>query len=1314
LLSALAAFIAFAAVVIMITTTTTPPAYARTAHAYESVITEVPKTGPGGAVQAPGGLEEVNSMAVHSGDLYVSERIEGGGIAGELARADQWRSSVSKPGEYEFVSQLPPQAEPGQGRWAGVAFGAAAGETEMYLGQQPFAAATGVNVLAAGSCGTLECATFQQFWTGAGAPSPFEGVSGVAVDHSTGSGTSAGDWASGDVFVNAGGGVIDIFETEAGGIEHYVPGAPEAGGPIAVSRFNGDLVVGNNVYRPEEEEPKKGKYAFVCQLVSPAGPVAASSVAVDDSTVGSFAGEIYATSGGRVYEFGPECAFRGSIAGVPMEGMPRGVKGQAEEVPFEHLQSLAVDPVSHRVFVGQDFGLGAAPGVVDVFGPDAIVPDVVTEAPANPAVETDPETGTTSWGVQPTGSLNALGEGEASCRFAWGVSQALGQQASCLGVSGPSPVPVHASLTGLEPDTQYFYRLQSTNKNGADRGEASETYGFTTPGPGLRGESVSEVTSSSATFEGTVALHDAPNYLPKLEGAERVQDLQGATSAPTSYYFQYSTQPTSVCVPEPGKCASAPLSPASAGSATTEEVNVSQHVQGLAANTTYHYRLVAENEALPEKKPGELVAFYGPDRTFTTQGAGGPVVLPDNRAWELVSPADKLGAQIFSAGPGAAGGDHFTFLTNRPTEPEPPGSPSQGVQVLSTRVAPGVWSSVDIALSRNRAEGFKVEKEEGREYRFFSEDFSSAVAEPESAVTGGNFLVPEGTFPVPTEHTPFLRHNTTCAATPAICYEPLLDSEDITSGLKDEGNVEFVDATPDGSHLFINSGVQLTPAPLAPGGEGLYEWSAARPPAQRLSLVNVTPGGEPLPKNIAAVTADGSRIVLGCGGKDQFEGCGDLYVRDLPGGEVAPLTVNEAGSVVPGGSGWAGESADASRLFFTFGEPLTKDAEPSGLYVCQLAAAPLKCAVKDLTPKPAAGEPGFREPHGVITTLGVSRDGSRVYFLAQGVLAAGAKAGAPNLYVAHEQEGKWSTSYIASPPGVGFDSSHRLSPDGRWLSFSTSTPLTGYDNRDAKTGEPDNEVYVYDADTGRLACASCNPSGARPIGGSEVPPTQYQREFLQAQPLSRVIDDSGRLFFNSNDALVPQDINGNTDVYEFEPAGVGSCAPASTTFNAATGGCTSLISSGVASGPSEFLDASATGADVFFSTRERLVPQDIDNVVDVYDAHECTASSPCPASSILPPPCTTEASCIAPPSPQPSIFGPPSSATFSGPGNILPEPKPKTAAQIRAEKLAKALASCRHRYKRQRKRRAACEKQAHKAYGAAKKAKRASRDGRTK
>jgi len=1309
-----AALTAFAAMLM------TPAAYARTTHSYESVITEVPGEGPGGkSVLMPGPLTEANSMTVNSRDLYVAERFSGDGSE---ARTDQFALSASKPGQYEFVSQLPLQSNASAYRFGGISFGTAAGEPEMYIGQR--LGPVGVDVFSVEGCGALECASSQNVWTGAGSlehpgpPSPFEvPVDGVAVDHSTGFGTSAGDWASGDVFVaDFGNGVIDIFEPQSGGEEQYAekqvtgpsPSEPfdhTPGGTlsVAVSGFNGDLVVGdlrNAVYlfRPEKEGAKKGKYVLVKKLEPPSGVLTESiAVAVDDSN-----GEIYYSTGTAVYEFGPEGVFLGDITGVPREGAPAGVKGQTEEAPFNEQTarpvSLAVDPESHRVFVGLH-GTQEGPAVVDVFGPDLVVPDVVTEGPVGLELATDGATGAHSWSVRATGTVNPKSAGEASCWFVWGTSVlSLDRVAPCRSMvpEGSGDVPVAASLSGLEPDTTYVYRLQARNSHGTNLGETSQDYSFTTPGPGLQSESVSTVTSSSASFQATIAPHDAP---------VEEHDLQAPAKSPTTYYFQYSTQSTAGCLGEPSACASVPSSPVSVGSGTAD-VGVSQHLQGLTAGSTYHYRLVAINEALPGSAPGVLSAFYGPDRTFTTQGPGRPVVLPDGRAWELMSPVNKHGAQIQLSGQAAVGGDKFTFLVDIPTESSPAGNPTNNVQVLSSRVAPGEWASVNIPLSHSKPEGSLANGQ--HEYRFFTEDLGLAVAESE-----GSFSVPEGSHqntqgeweqivessPVPSENTPYLRHNTTCSSAPASCFEPLLDSEDVTSGLPIEGRGQdrfFAGASPDGSHLFISSPVQLTTA-QAPEGTLLYEWTAGAPAAQRLSLVNVAPDGSRLAEGLMASSSDGSRVFLGgC----SSGACSAFSVRDMASGEAAPLAVTESGAPANGVGNFWGANVDGRRAFFTYGTRLRKDAglKGSDLYVCELGAVgtgALKCALKDLTAVPGAGQPGANEDAQVTQVLGVSRDGSYVYFVAKGVLAAGATPG-ENVYVAHQHEGTWTTTFIASAHvSLSAEGTARVvSPDGRLLAFVSETSLMGYDNRDAKTGAPDNEVYLYDAGSGRLVCASCNPSGARPVGRSEVPPGLIPRTGS-----SRSVFDSGRLFFNSADGLVAQDTNGNLDVYEFEPAGVGSCTSASATFNAGSGACVGLISSGVASGPSVFLDASGTGDDAFFTTRERLVGRDVDTAVDIYDAHVCSGPGDCPSEAEVPPACTTADACRAAPAPQPSIFGAPSSATFSGQGNASPPPPPptKTAAQIRAEKLRKALKACKKI--RARSRRVACKRKAHRRYG---------------
>jgi hypothetical protein len=172
---------------------------------------------------------------------------------------------------------------------------------------------------------------------------------------------------------------------------------------------------------------------------------------------------------------------------------------------------------------------------------------------------------------------------------------------------------------------------------------------------------------------------------------------------------------------------------------------------------------------------------------------------------------------------------------------------------------------------------------------------------------------------------------------------------------------------------------------------------------------------------------------------------------------------------------------------------------------------------------------------------------------------------------------------------------------------------------------------------------------------------------------SRYLSDSGRLFFDSRDGLVPKDVDGTGDVYEYEPEGVGDCGGGAGdgavvfkpggAFAGEDGsevegaGCVGLISSGDGSEEAAFLDASESGGDVFFLSTSQLSPLDVEGGRTLYDAQECTASVPCAVPPASPsPPCVTEASCKAAPSPQPELFGSPASATFSGPGDLVPPP----------------------------------------------------------
>jgi hypothetical protein len=192
---------------------------------------------------------------------------------------------------------------------------------------------------------------------------------------------------------------------------------------------------------------------------------------------------------------------------------------------------------------------------------------------------------------------------------------------------------------------------------------------------------------------------------------------------------------------------------------------------------------------------------------------------------------------------------------------------------------------------------------------------------------------------------------------------------------------------------------------------------------------------------------------------------------------------------------------------------------------------------------------------------------------------------------------------------------------------------------------------------------------------------------------------------------VPQDTNGKEDTYEYEPDGVGSCTDTSSTFNVESNGCVALISSGTSGEEAVFLDASEDGDDVFFLTTAKLVPQDVDNALDVYDAHVCGSEGVvCPAAVSSPPPCATADSCRSAPPPQPEIFGAAGSAAFRGQGNasISPSSVVKSKDLTRAQKLTKALRACRSK---KGGRRDACEARAQKRLGPRSKPKSAKRRG---
>lgn len=930
------------------------------------------------------------------------------------------------------------------------------------------------------------------------------------------------------------------------------------------------------------------------------------------------------------------------------------------------------------------------------------------------------------------------------------ASTTTGKLAASFEDDAVGPVKIEA----LKPETTYHFRLSATDTEGHTTHGLEDTF-TTLPPVSIDAEWVTEVTSSSADF-----------------GAE-INPLGAAATwrieyGPTNQY---------------GAIAGSGVL-----SATFGDQRVTAEVEALRA-ATYHYRVVVEDEREGAKHTVRsedhtfITQGLGGMLTLLDGRQWELASSPDKHGGKLVALGGREHYSVFQA---ASDGSSMTYGSVGATEAEPDGS-SGYVQVLSRRSASG-WSSADIGTSHSESTGATGEESE---YRLFSRDLSFAFVDPYGPFTAMEHCSAEGqctsdVFPPANEKTVYMRRNLTCESEPKTCYEPLVSTADTPSATKFGGDVQFVYATPDGHHVVLESATSLTKNEFelgqtpGPSQEPLYEWSATRPYGESLSLISILPEGGKGVSNVHlgsrsqgvnyrnAISANGSRVVWTWEKATQQEA---LYLRDT--GTTTPETVR-LDEPQPGAPPAAAEpheepyfettSADGSMIFFTDVRPLTAESGSgkgtgTDLYVCNILVVGGKdrCDLTDLTPSVGQVQHlgARRGDEGVPNLIpGASENGEYVYFVATWVLTEEANARgetpvaeAPNLYMRHYDvaNGEWEkphliatlsgedqTDWAGTNGAPTTESEHltaRVSPDGRWLTFMSAQPLTGYDNTDASSrpseARHDQEVYSYHAparadEAGTLRCVSCNPSGARPSGkeaagafeelignpleegtwfAAVVPGyTQYTAHNATLyQP--RYLSNDGRVFFDSPDALVSQDVNHTEDVYEWEPPSVGTCTTGSSTYSEQDGGCLNLISSGESAQESAFLDASESGNDVFFETRSKLVRKDYDTAYDVYDAHVCTSEAPCLPEPTEPQPCTEAESCREAPRSQPLVFGPPSTATFAGTGDVKPvkrTPKKLTHKQ----RLERALKRCDARYKHNRGKRNQCKLSARERPGA--------------
>ncbi len=422
-------------------------------------------------------------------------------------------------------------------------------------------------------------------WAGANASSGHFGeVRGVAVDNSKGA-------SAGDVYVvDATSGKVNVYEPPGvSGAESTLRAVQLTGGfveepnGVAVNPENGKVYVLDAALGYLEVFGATG--AFEVKINGKGAPngrfeegESLAGIAVDPTSGDIYVGstrEIAAGEKGIVEQYGPTGTFIGAViageGGADLEG-PRGIAVAA----------------GGKLYVAEAEG-----HVVDVYGPEVVLPDVVT----GKATIGKGELSRTTAVIH--GTINPLGKA-ATYRFEYGENEEFTNSIPIPNGeagAGEAPVAVEASLTGLKAGTEYVYRLVGENENGVNFGLTGVNKGE----PGFKTEDAVE----------GVVLGPAENVT--TESAELTGFLE-PNGLDAHYFFEYGT--TFVY----GSTSPAPPGTDAGVGGKGVVVAAKTSIAGLKPNTLYHYRLVASNETFGTTTSN--------DGTFTTTGVPRITTVP--------------------------------------------------------------------------------------------------------------------------------------------------------------------------------------------------------------------------------------------------------------------------------------------------------------------------------------------------------------------------------------------------------------------------------------------------------------------------------------------------------------------------------------------------------------------------------------------------------------------------------------------------------------------------------------------------------------
>ena len=347
-----------------------------------------------------------------------------------------------------------------------------------------------------------------------------------------------------------------LFVTE--GVYQLKAGSPCINSGTALNAPNTDID-GN----PRPQGPGYDMGAYEWFLASSAPVVTTDPATIISTTSATLNGTANPNGASSWYyfEYGKSAAY-----GATTQARSIG-SGKEPLKASEDVSELDPGTTYHCRIVGAN-SAGESYGNDTTFVTSPSAPTVTTTA----ATEIATHTATLNGTVSPNGAATEY-------YFEYGTDTSYGTMTETKDAgSGPGTLSVEAEISGLGLSITYHFRLVAKNSFGTSYGE-DQTFQTTPLVPSVLTKSATAVTCKSATLNGKIN----PN------------------GAATTYSFEYGLN---------ASYGSTTIE-TSAGSGTSA-VSINAHVDGLKSETTYHFRLVAENS--------EGIA-YGEDSTFTTFSA---------------------------------------------------------------------------------------------------------------------------------------------------------------------------------------------------------------------------------------------------------------------------------------------------------------------------------------------------------------------------------------------------------------------------------------------------------------------------------------------------------------------------------------------------------------------------------------------------------------------------------------------------------------------------------------------------------------------